>query len=86
MQSLHRWPDTNTSIMLSKRGFPPRTYIKQEQSRTLYFIDVHEGEAQSTTFVVAPEGLIRFAMVADLFVVRAAGKLLRVLDVPQTNI
>ncbi len=70
---------------LASLPFPMLADIKRELSRQLGIIDKHEGVAQRATFIVDPEGLIRFAMVTDLNVGRNPKEVLRVLDALQTD-
>ncbi|MCB1806032.1 MAG: peroxiredoxin, partial [Candidatus Competibacteraceae bacterium] len=48
-------------------------------------LDTHEGVAQRATYIVDPDGIIRFAMVTDLNVGRNVKEVLRVLDALQTD-
>ncbi len=65
--------------------FPMLADIKRDLSTALGIIDPSEGVAQRATFLVDPEGIIRFAMVTDLNVGRNVKEVLRVLDALQTD-
>ncbi len=59
--------------------------IKRELSQSLGVLDKNEGVALRATFIVDPEGTIRFASVNDLSVGRNPQEVLRVLDALQTD-
>jgi peroxiredoxin (alkyl hydroperoxide reductase subunit C) len=59
--------------------------IKRELSAALGVLDRNEGVALRATFVVDPDGIIRFASVNDLSVGRNPKEVLRVLDALQTD-
>jgi peroxiredoxin (alkyl hydroperoxide reductase subunit C) len=59
--------------------------IKRELSQNLGILDKKEGVALRATFIVDPEGIIRFASVNDLSVGRNPQEVLRVLDALQTD-
>jgi alkyl hydroperoxide reductase subunit AhpC len=59
--------------------------IKRELSTALGVLDKSEGVAQRATFIVDPDGIIRFAYVTDLSVGRNPQEVLRVLDALQTD-
>ena len=65
--------------------FPMLSDIKRELSQALGVLDRKEGVALRATFVVDPEGVIRFASVNDLNVGRNPAEVLRVLDALQTD-
>lgn len=65
--------------------FPMLADIKRELSAALGILDANEGVAQRTTYIVDPDGIIRFAMVTDLNVGRNVKEVLRVLDALQTD-
>ncbi len=65
--------------------FPMLADIKRELSQALGILDPVEGVAQRATFIVDPEGIIRFTMVTDLNVGRNVKEVLRVLDALQTD-
>ena len=59
--------------------------IKREISGAFGVLDRKEGVALRATFIVDPEGVIRFASVNDLNVGRNPQEVLRVLDALQTD-
>jgi len=59
--------------------------IKRELSGALGILDRNEGVATRATFIVDPEGVIRFVSVNDLSVGRNPQEVLRVLDALQTD-
>ncbi len=65
--------------------FPMLSDIKRELSEQLGILDPKAGVAQRATFVVDPEGVIRFAYVTDLSVGRNPQEVLRVIDALQTD-
>jgi peroxiredoxin (alkyl hydroperoxide reductase subunit C) len=65
--------------------FPMLADIKRELCEQLGILDPREGVAQRATFVVDPNGIIRFAYVTDLSVGRSPEEVLRVLDALQTD-
>lgn len=65
--------------------FPMLADIKRELSAALGILDKQEGVALRATFVVDPEGIIRFVSVNDLSVGRNPQEVLRVLDALQTD-
>jgi peroxiredoxin (alkyl hydroperoxide reductase subunit C) len=65
--------------------FPMLADIKRELSTALGVLDKQEGVALRATFVVDPEGVIRFVSVNDLSVGRNPAEVLRVLDALQTD-
>jgi peroxiredoxin (alkyl hydroperoxide reductase subunit C) len=65
--------------------FPMLADIKRELSSALGVLDKNEGVALRATFIVDPEGIIRFASVNDLSVGRNPQEVLRVLDALQTD-
>lgn len=65
--------------------FPMLADIKREFSNALGILDENEGVAQRATFIVDPEGVIRFIYVTDLSVGRNPKEVLRVLDGLQTD-
>ena len=70
---------------LSELPFPMLADIKRELSQALGIIDKEEGVSQRATFIVDPEGIIRFVSVTDLNVGRNVNEVLRVLDALQTD-
>ncbi len=65
--------------------FPMLADVKRELSGALGIIDPVEGVAQRATYIIDPEGVIRFAMVTDLNVGRNVKEVVRVLDALQTD-
>lgn len=65
--------------------FPMLADIKRELSSELGILDKEEGVSQRATFIVDPEGIIRFVSVTDLNVGRNPQEVLRVLDALQTD-
>jgi peroxiredoxin (alkyl hydroperoxide reductase subunit C) len=59
--------------------------VKRELSASLGILDEKAGVSQRATFIVDPEGIIRFVMVTDLSVGRNPDEVLRVLDALQTD-
>ncbi len=59
--------------------------IKRELSMALGILDKNEGVALRATFIVDPEGIIRFASVNDLSVGRNPAEVMRVLDALQSD-
>jgi len=70
---------------LNDLPFPMLADIKRELSSSLGILDKQEGVAQRATFIVDPQGIIRFTMVTDLNVGRNPKEVLRVLDALQTD-
>ena len=65
--------------------FPMLSDIKRELTQALGILDKAEGVALRATFIVDPQGVIRFASVNDLSVGRNPQEVLRVLDALQTD-
>jgi alkyl hydroperoxide reductase subunit AhpC len=65
--------------------FPLVSDIKRELSQTLGILDPNEGVSQRATFIIDPEGVIRFVYVTDLNVGRNPKEVLRVVDALQTD-
>ncbi len=65
--------------------FPMLADIKHELSAALGILDKQEGVCLRATFVVDPEGIIRFVAVNDLNTGRNTQEVLRVLDALQTD-
>ena len=65
--------------------FPMLSDIKRELSSALGILDPGAGVAQRATYIVDPEGVIRFVYVTDLNVGRSPEEVLRVLDGLQTD-
>jgi len=75
----------NSHEDLRSLQFPMLSDIKRELSQALGILDEKEGVAQRATFIVDPDGIIRFAYVTDLNVGRNPKEVLRVLDALQTD-
>ena len=65
--------------------FPMLSDIKRELAGALGILDPEAGVAQRATFIVDPQGIIRFVYVTDLNVGRSPDEVLRVLDALQTD-
>ena len=65
--------------------FPLLADNKKQLSEALGIIDEAEGVAQRATFIIDPDGIVRFSMVTDLNVGRNPQEVLRVLDALQTD-
>ena len=65
--------------------FPMLADVKRELSTSLGILDANEGVAQRATFIIDPDGVVRFSMVTDLNVGRNPKEVLRVLDALQTD-
>jgi alkyl hydroperoxide reductase subunit AhpC len=70
---------------LKNLPFPMLADIKRELSTALGVLDKNEGVAMRATFIVDPEGVIRFVSVNDLNVGRNPEEVVRVLDALQTD-
>ena len=70
---------------LNNINFPLLADVKREISTQCGILDKNEGVAQRATFIVDPEGIIRFVMVTDLGVGRNTREVLRILDALQTG-
>ena len=65
--------------------FPMLSDIKRELVGALGILDAEAGVAQRATYIVDPQGVIRFVYVTDLSVGRNPAEVLRVLDALQTD-
>jgi len=65
--------------------FPMLADIKRELSQAFGILDKKEGVALRATFIIDPQGVIRFVSVNDLNVGRNPAEVLRVLDALQTD-
>lgn len=65
--------------------FPMLSDIRRDLSQSLGILDEKEGVAQRATFIVDPQGIIRFVYVTDLSVGRNPKEVLRILDSLQTD-
>ena len=70
---------------LNRLPFPMLADVKRELTSALGILDKSEGVAQRATFLVDPQGIIRFVYVTDLSVGRNPAEVLRVLDALQTD-
>jgi alkyl hydroperoxide reductase subunit AhpC len=70
---------------LANLPFPMLADVKRELSGALGIIDENEGVAKRATYIVDPDGVIRFVYVTDLSVGRNPAEVLRVLDGLQTD-
>ena len=64
--------------------FPMLADLRKDLSRTLGILD-DEGVAKRASFIVDPQGIIRFVSVTDMNVGRNVQEVIRVLDALQTN-
>jgi lipoyl-dependent peroxiredoxin subunit C len=65
--------------------FPMLSDIKRELASSLGILDPQAGVAQRATYIVDPQGVIRFVYITDLSVGRNPEEVLRVLDALQTD-
>ena len=79
----HAWRGAKDE--LRNLPFPMLSDIKRELSTGLGILDAAAGVAQRATYIVDPEGVIRFVYVTDLSVGRSPDEVLRVLDALQTD-
>jgi peroxiredoxin (alkyl hydroperoxide reductase subunit C) len=70
---------------LGKVTFPWLSDIKRALSTALGILDRDAGVAKRATFIVDPQGIIRFVSVNDMDVGRNPQEVLRVLDALQTD-
>jgi alkyl hydroperoxide reductase subunit AhpC len=77
------WRDNHED--LRDLPFPMLADVKRDLSEQLGILDPEAGVAQRATFIVDPEGIIRFVYVTDLSVGRNPQEVLRVLDALQTD-
>jgi lipoyl-dependent peroxiredoxin subunit C len=70
---------------LKNLPFPMLSDIKRELSTSLGILDPEAGVAQRATYIVDPQGVIRFVYITDLSVGRNPEEVLRVLDALQTD-
>ena len=75
----------NNHADLKNLPFPMLADIKRELSSALGVLDRNEGVALRATFIVDPEGVIRYVSVNDMNVGRNPEETLRVLDALQTD-
>lgn len=70
---------------LKELPFPMLADTKRELASALGILHKEEGVALRATYIVDPDGIIRFASVNDLSVGRNVDEVLRVLDALQTD-
>ncbi len=70
---------------LKELPYPLLSDLTRELSQALGILDRREGVCLRATFIVDPEGVIRFASANDLAVGRSPEEVLRVLDALQTG-
>ena len=70
---------------LANLPIPMLSDIKRELTTALGIMDREAGVSQRATFLVDPQGVIRFVYVTDLNVGRNPAEVLRVLDALQTD-
>lgn len=81
---VHRaWRESHPD--LKDLPFPMLADVKRELTESLGVMDKNAGVSQRATFIVDPEGIIRFVYVTDLSVGRNPSEVLRVLDALQTD-
>ncbi len=79
----HAWRTHHAD--LKSLPFPMLADTKRELSEKLGILHKEEGVALRATFIVDPEGIIRFVSVNDLSVGRNVDEVLRTLDALQTD-
>jgi lipoyl-dependent peroxiredoxin subunit C len=79
----HAWRTHHAD--LKDLPFPMLADVKREITQLLGILDPTAGVAQRATFIVDPDGIIRFVYVTDLSVGREPKEVLRVLDALQTD-
>jgi peroxiredoxin (alkyl hydroperoxide reductase subunit C) len=65
--------------------FPMLADVKRELTTALGILHPEDGVAMRATFLVDPQGIIRFASVTDMGVGRSVDEVVRVLDALQTD-
>lgn len=81
---VHRaWRESHPD--LKDLPFPMLADIKRELCESLGVLDPNEGVAQRATFLVDPNGIVRFVSVYDLSVGRNPQEVLRALDALQSD-
>lgn len=70
---------------LASLPFPMLSDIKRELSFSLGIIDRNAGVSQRATYIIDPQGIVRFVYVTDLSVGRNPAEVLRVLDALQID-
>jgi len=79
----HAWRSHHAD--LRDLPFPMLADVKRELSTALGILDPNAGVCQRATYVVDPEGIIRFAYVTDLSVGRSVEEVVRVLGALQSD-
>lgn len=79
------WAWRKYQVELRDLPYPLLADVKRELTTALGILDSNEGVAQRATFIIDPDGIIRFSMVTDLNVGRNPKEVLRVLDALQTD-
>jgi len=74
-----------TKDELKNLPFPMLSDLKRELTTRLGILDPEAGVAQRATYIVDPQGVIRFVYITDLNVGRNPEEVLRVLDALQTD-
>src|SRR5688572_13933049 len=74
----HAWRQAKEE--LKNLPFPMLSDIKRELSTALGVLDPEAGVSQRATYIVDPQGVVRFVYVTDLSVGRSPEEVLRVLD------
>jgi peroxiredoxin (alkyl hydroperoxide reductase subunit C) len=77
------WRDNHED--LKDLPFPMLADVRRDLTEQLGILDPAAGVAQRATYIVDPEGIIRFVYVTDLSVGRNPQEVLRVLDALQTD-
>ena len=75
----------STKDELKNLPFPMLSDLKRELTTRLGILDPEAGVAQRATFIVDPQGVIRFVYITDLNVGRNPDEVIRVLDALQTD-
>lgn len=75
----------NSHADLKSLPFPMLADIKRELSQELGILDKAAGVSMRATYIVDPQGVIRFVSVTDLNVGRNTAEVLRVLDALQSD-
>ena len=75
----------NSHDDLKSLPFPMLADIKRELSQELGILDKAAGVSMRATYIVDPQGVIRFVSVTDLNVGRNTAEVLRVLDALQSD-
>lgn len=79
------WAWRKHQAELKNLPIPMLADIKRELTSALGILDKREGVAQRATFIVDPDGYIRFSMVTDMDIGRNPEEVLRILDALKTG-